>query len=126
MDTSQLKVFKGLPSPASALFIASLPLILKNDLYVLNYETIYLQDFILNPLILICVSIILTLLLVSNIPMYSIKFSGFNWHDNYLKYIIIVFFIISFIFLYFIAIPITLFIYVILSIIFRKRIVKSA
>lgn len=125
IDSSQTYSFKGLPSPANALFFASLPLILQNDLYVFHHDTIYLERFVLNPYILIGLSILLAFLMISNIPMFSIKFENLRWQDNYLRYIIIILFIILFIFIYYIAIPLIILIYVILSILMRKKIISS-
>jgi CDP-diacylglycerol---serine O-phosphatidyltransferase len=124
-DDRQVKNFIGLPTPAVAIFCASLPLILKNDLYLSGYQSIYLEDYILNPYILLFIVIILTWLMLSGIPIFSIKFENFKWKDNAHRYILILLFIVLFIFLYFIAIPLTILIYVLISLFLKKKILAE-
>ncbi|MCL2327422.1 MAG: CDP-alcohol phosphatidyltransferase family protein [Bacteroidetes bacterium] len=70
VDERQHHSFIGLPTPACALFFASL---------VFNPDA-------LPPLLLAFLSIIFSLLLVAEIPMFSLKFKNFSWHDNKLRY----------------------------------------
>ena len=65
IDTRQTISFIGLPTPAVAIFVASLPLIAK-------YQQLPIFD---DYIFLIVVSIILPLLLVVEIPLFSLKFS---------------------------------------------------
>ena len=72
--------FHGLPTPASALLIASLGIFLK----VTQFE--FLQHFLLHPLTLLLLIVILSFLLISNIPMFSLKFKDFSIKKNLLRY----------------------------------------
>ena len=118
---SKSEHFSGLPTPAMAMFVASLPLILRNDLYMQGYQSFYLGDVILNPFVLLGISIVLTWLMVSKITIMSFKFKNFSWKQNYLRYSLVIIFIILSLLFSFLSIPLIIIIYVILSIIFKNK-----
>jgi CDP-diacylglycerol--serine O-phosphatidyltransferase len=66
IDTRQTDSFIGLPTPANAIFIAALALITGHG----NYEI--LDAFIMQPIVLVIITIAMSLLLVSEIPMFSL------------------------------------------------------
>lgn len=78
--TATSDTFHGLPTPACALLIASLGLFIRTA----RYEV--LQNFLLHPLTIFLLIIILSFLLISNIPMFSLKFKNFGIKDNLLRY----------------------------------------
>lgn len=116
--------FNGLAMPAQALFWASFPLIINNDLYVLGNKTLYFDTLLSNPILLSFSIIAISFLMVSNIPLFSMKFKNLKWAENKYRYILVFVFIISFIFLYFIAIPLTILAYILISLIFKKEFVS--
>lgn len=75
VDENQSDKFIGLPTPANAIMLSSLP-----------YLPIVLFPGFWGILIISGVS---SLLLVSPITMIALKFKGFSWSSNYLKYILI-------------------------------------
>ena len=81
IDTRQTDSFVGLPTPANALFIASIALITEHGIYD-NLDSIILQ-----PIVLLLITIILSLLLVSELPMFSLKFKNLTWKDNHIRFI---------------------------------------
>jgi CDP-diacylglycerol--serine O-phosphatidyltransferase len=81
IDTRQTDSFIGLPTPANAIFIAALALITGHG----NYEI--LDAFIMQPIVLVIITIAMSLLLVSEIPMFSLKFKNLSWKDNQLRFI---------------------------------------
>jgi CDP-diacylglycerol---serine O-phosphatidyltransferase len=113
--------FSGLPTPAMAIFVASLPLIIKNDLYIQGYHTFYIGDFILNPYVLLGISIVLTWLMLSKITIMSFKFKDFSWNQNYLRYSLVIIFIVLLLLFSLLSIPLTIIIYVLMSIIFKNK-----
>lgn len=121
LDTEESSVFKGVPCPAAGLVVASLPLILENDLLVIGYETVYLTNVVLNPWLLLGLMVVIPLLMVSNLSMLSLKLSGLHWKGQQLPVIFVLFSVILFIFLYFAAIPIIFLLYIIISLLFQKR-----
>jgi CDP-diacylglycerol--serine O-phosphatidyltransferase len=111
IDEKQKDSFIGLPTPANALFIASIPLIL-----VQQNESI-IGNLFGNPGFIIILIFLLSFLLVAPIPLFSLKFKDFTWTKNSVQYIFIIISVILFILLNFLAIPIIIFLYVLLSII---------
>jgi CDP-diacylglycerol--serine O-phosphatidyltransferase len=76
-DTRQTSSFIGVPTPAVAIFICSLPLI--------TDQAIITQLF--NPFLLIGLSILFSFLLISELPLFALKFKSFGWKGNRVKYI---------------------------------------
>ena len=79
IDTRQTENFIGLATPSCALIIGSL--IYSMESYPAINSIIAENTFIL-PLI----SVALSLLLVSEVPMFSFKFKSFKWAQNKLKF----------------------------------------
>ncbi len=113
-DTRQTDSFLGLPTPANTIFIASLPLILLHDHFGLT-------PYILNPMILIGICILFSMLMISEIPLFSLKFKNFKWGDNKPQFILIALSVILIPVLEFAAIPLMVILYIILSIVFRNQ-----
>jgi CDP-diacylglycerol--serine O-phosphatidyltransferase len=89
-DSRQTSSFIGLPTPANAIFISSLALIHDFGKYT------SIDHFLLNTKILLLLTILLSWLLVSEIPMFSLKFKNLTWQDNKIR---IIFLILSVIFI---------------------------
>jgi len=81
IDTRQTDSFIGLPTPANALFIAALALISEHG----KYEA--LDAFILQPVVLLLITVIMSLLLVSELPMFSLKLKNLSWTNNKVRFI---------------------------------------
>ncbi len=113
IDKEQQNSFKGLPTPALAIFIASLPLI-RQHLYT-NRGLFYM--IITNTYFLLAVSIIGGLLLVSNFPMFSLKFHTYGWKENMIKYSFLIISLILIIFLQIVAVPFILLVYLFFALI---------
>lgn len=111
LDKEQTYYFKGVPTPAAGLFVASLPLarVGKWDM-----EVLYQSSFIIYAIILV-----LSFLMVSNIPMMSMKFKSKLLKDNLDKVLIAAIAIIAAIIFQWAAVPIVFVAYVLLSLIFR-------
>lgn len=74
IDTTQSDSFKGLPTPANALFLSSLPLL-----------TSHYFNWIFNDMMLIGITIIFSALLVSPVRLMALKFKSFDLQTNGLK-----------------------------------------
>jgi CDP-diacylglycerol---serine O-phosphatidyltransferase len=115
IDVRQSDNFIGLPTPANALLIASLPMILSQD----NW---FFSAYILNPFFLFIFSLGMSILLVTEIPLISLKFKSLNLEDNLFRYILVFSAIFLVIIFKFAAVPVIVFIYILLSLIqFRLR-----
>ena len=74
IDTTQTTEFEGLPTPANALMLMSLAVLAEHGEVALFQEHILL------------ISVATSLLLVSPIRMFALKFKGFGWRGNELRY----------------------------------------
>ena len=79
-DTRQTSSFVGLPVPANALFWASLA---AGGHSWLTSESFY-------PLCLLLLVAIFSWLLVSEIPMFSLKFKNLSWKDNKVSFVFLI------------------------------------
>ncbi len=79
LDERQTSSFIGLPTPANALFWASL---IVGSEYILTSSTI-------NMLCTVILVFIMSFLLVAEIPMFALKFKHWGWKENRVKYIFI-------------------------------------
>ncbi len=75
VDDSQRTEFCGLPSPAAGLFCASLGLLRAEGLLALPCEAVLLA------------AVVTAWLMISPIRMFALKFHGFGWADNRLRYL---------------------------------------
>lgn len=84
LDSTQTTSFKGLPIPANALAVISIVL-------AAHYaNSTLINTFIETPFLLILFTIILSLLMVSRIPLFSLKVKNLNLKGNEGRYILIV------------------------------------
>jgi len=110
IDTRQTSSFIGLPTPACTLFVASLPLILETG-DLLHYA------IILNPFVLLALTVLLSFLLVAELPLFALKFSSLAWQENAVRFIFLGLSLILLALLNFAAIPLIIVLYILLSII---------
>lgn len=111
-DTRQAEIFIGLPTPANAILIASLPFI------VLQYT--WMNRYILNQYTLTVLVVVMCALLVAELPLMSLKFKDLNSRRNFYRYLLLLFSAILILFFKFAAVPVVIFIYITLSIIQLK------
>ena len=116
IDTRQSDSFIGVPTTANAPVIAAFPVILK-----FNPEYAFI---IQNPYFLIGYTLIMSYLLISEIPLFALKFKNFSWNDNKIKYIFLIISVILLVALQFVAIPLIIFLYIILSVISNFQVKK--
>lgn len=114
VDTRQTDSFRGLPTPASALWVISIPLILEFMPFK-SLESV--RPLITNQWFMVGSSIGLSALMVSDIPLLAMKFKGFGWKGNGVRYGFLIISLFLLIILRPIAIPIILSLYVLISII---------
>lgn len=117
LDTRQTTSFIGLPVPANALFLGSLPLIKMQAGF--SDSLSWLTVFTDNYYVLALMAIGMSLLLVSEIPLISLKFKNLKFSDNKPQFILVLIAVISFILITFTAIPLIILTYIALSLIFK-------
>jgi CDP-diacylglycerol--serine O-phosphatidyltransferase len=108
-DTRQTTSFIGLPTPACTLVVASLPLILANDSFGL-------REIILNPWVLLGLTILLSGLLVAELPLFALKFKNLRWADNRRRFLFVLVAAGLLLVLKAAAVPLVVLIYVLFSI----------
>ena len=119
IDTRQSDSFIGLPTPANAILICSLPL-------VYMYDELQIVHYLNNLYFLISLTLLTCYLLISKIPMFSFKFKDAGWVNNKVRYVFLGIALILLVAIHFTAIPIIIFLYIILSIIYVPRRVSSS
>src|SRR4051812_46836449 len=77
-DTRQAEIFIGLPTPANAILIASLPFVID------QYPN--LSPYILNPYVLSVFTLVMCALLVAEMPLMSLKFKNSDFNSNIYRY----------------------------------------
>lgn len=111
VDTRQTDSFIGLPTPANALLIMSIPMI------QFHSEFEWLVDFLSNPYVLVGVTVLSSYLLNAEIPLFSLKVKSFSWEKYKMQVVFLIISLILIVLLEFIAIPIIILLYVILSVV---------
>ena len=119
-DVRQTESFIGVNTPANSMLICSLPLIIGTG----EQSESALAAFILNPYLLIGITIVMSFLLVSELPIFSFKFKSFGWAGNEIRYVFLIMAIILLFMLRFVAIPLIIILYILMSII-NNLITKS-
>jgi CDP-diacylglycerol--serine O-phosphatidyltransferase len=114
LDESQAFGFKGVPTPAVGLLIASLPLILL-------YNNFNLQESLLNKWVLYGITFLLSYLMVSNLPLLSLKFNSFTIKKNIHIVVLAIIAIISAVLLRWLAVPVIFVAYILVSLVFKKQ-----
>ena len=115
IDKRQIDSFIGLPTPANALFIMSIPMIQ----YYGEYEWIF--NLLNNPFVLLFLTLLSAYFLNANIPLFSLKLKSFAWKEAKLQYSFMGFAVVLFLLLDFIAIPIIVITYILLSALINSK-----
>ncbi|SMC84948.1 CDP-alcohol phosphatidyltransferase family protein [Moheibacter sediminis] len=116
IDEDQSYYFKGMPTPANTILIFSI------YVYCINNVIGFIAPYTYYLVILTLLS---SFLLISNVPLFSFKFKGFAWKDNHYKYVFLIISIILLVLFQITALPFIILLYILISIIFRKKIVHA-
>jgi CDP-diacylglycerol--serine O-phosphatidyltransferase len=115
LDEQQQYGFKGVPTPAAGLLLASMPLIY----WYANQQVIV--DIVLNKWFLYALIIAVSLLMTSNLPLMSLKFSDYSIKNNLSKILLLVISVLLILILKWLAVPVIFILYIILSLITVRR-----
>lgn len=110
IDTRQTDSFIGLPTPANALLIMSIPMIL----FANQYE--WLSNILSNPYFLVGLSFLSAYLLNAEIPLFSLKVKYFSWEKNKLQVLFLAVCVVLLVLFQYLAIPMIILFYVLLSV----------
>jgi CDP-diacylglycerol--serine O-phosphatidyltransferase len=115
LDIGRQGSFKGVPTPATGLVIASFPLII-------HFQTFNLQFAFINRWLLYAIIILLSYLMISDLPMMNMKLKDLGIKNNLARYILIIIGLIAILTLKWLAAPVIFIAYVILSLTFKTKI----
>ena len=113
VDERQTSSFIGLPTPANAIFILSIPLILIFEEYA------FAKALFSNPYVLLAITALSCVLLNAELPLFALKFKNFSWKDNIKRYVFLVLCIILLITLKYLAIPLIIMGYILMSLLWK-------
>ena len=116
LDTRQTTSFIGLPTPANTLLILSLPLILAFQ----NSELI--TSIFLNQWFLVGLTILSSILLNAEIHLFALKFKTWDIASNKIRYAFLVLSLIAMVVFKFVAIPILIGLYILMSLFQKKEV----
>lgn len=111
VDTRQSDSFIGVPTPANAILICSLPLVAAK--MSSDYDFDWLFE---NIYVLLGITFIMSYLLIAEIPLFALKFKSFKWKGNEIRYSFLVAAVIMLVMLQYIALPLIIILYILLSI----------
>ena len=106
IDENQVSSFIGLPTPANALVIVSLPLIL------MYQNNPVLESIILNVWFLVGLTLLSAYLLNSKIALFALKFKTWSFADNAIRYIFLIISLVLLATLKYLAVPAIILLYV--------------
>ncbi len=113
VDTRQSDSFIGLPTPSAAMVIGSIPLIIE-------YQPFF-NDFILQPKLLLALSLMLSYLLIAELPLLALKFKNYSWKNNSYRYCLLLISVIFLITLKFLAFPAIILSYILMSYVYNTK-----
>ncbi|MEM0575240.1 CDP-alcohol phosphatidyltransferase family protein [Flavobacterium polysaccharolyticum] len=114
IDTRQTDSFIGLPTPANALFILSLPLVVR------HFDSFMMFELLSNYGVLLAISIGSAYILNAEIPLFSLKVKKLTVRDNKLTFFFLAVSVLLLVTLQFLGIPLVILFYIFLSILNNK------
>ncbi|MDD2986265.1 CDP-alcohol phosphatidyltransferase family protein [Flavobacterium sp.] len=114
IDTRQTDSFIGLPTPANALFILSIPLIIDST----SIEGV--RELLTNPYVLMGITIVSAYILNAEIPLFSLKMKGFSWQKSKIQFIFLLLAMVLLVGFKILGLPLVILLYILLSIVQNK------
>lgn len=114
IDTRQTVNFIGVPTPAAAMFVLGL-----YCYYTFNHGVV--NTLIINQYTLIATVVVLSYLMVAELPLFSLKGNPFNYKENNIRFIFLILCIPQIIILKWLSMPTIILCYVLFSIIDNNR-----
>ena len=119
IDTRQTDSFIGLPTPANALLIMSIPMIE----YAGSFD--WLVTALYNPFVLLGITVLSAYLLNAEIPLFSLKVKDFSLAHNKIQILFLAVSVVLLLLLSFTALPVIILFYVLLSVVNNKFLVAK-
>lgn len=114
VDTRQTDSFIGLPTPASAIFVLSLPLIL----HFQHSEAI--EGIIMNKWFLVATTLVSCFIMNAEVRLFALKFKTWDFGSNKIRYLFLLLSVAAIVVLQFIALPVIILLYFVMSLFSRN------
>ena len=122
IDTRQTNSFIGLAVPAHAtVYIFCALLFLYKDLPQIIDVSRFIYPIVSNPLIMLVLGALLPLMLVAEVPMFSLKVKELRWKGNELPFTFILLWFLLFVFTNIVAMPTIVILYILWSIFLKYK-----
>jgi CDP-diacylglycerol--serine O-phosphatidyltransferase len=122
IDPRQEVNFIGLPTPANAIFFASIPMIIYIQGRIHTFiELDFLAALFSNPRVLSVLAIVFSYLLISEFRLFSMKFKSMAWKENQHRYIFLILSLVLLLIFSISAVPMVILAYLLLSVVYQKR-----
>lgn len=123
LDLRQTVNFIGLPTPANAIFFASIPLVLFLQPHIYSVIKLdFFTEFFSNSRVIAILTVFFSYLLVSDFKIFSIKFKTTSWAENMKAYILLISSLVLLLLFSLNGIPLIILLYLLLSIIYQRSI----
>jgi CDP-diacylglycerol--serine O-phosphatidyltransferase len=106
VDETQRDSFRGLNTPANSIFITSLPLLSSQ-----------VGRWLYEPYVLLAITFVFSLLMVSRVEIFALKFKSFSWQENRMRFTFLILSVLLLVSLQLLAIPLIIILYILLSLI---------
>ena len=113
LDTRQTDSFIGLPTPACGLIVVFLPFLIQSGGVF--------QAVLGNYFVLLALAVVLSLLLVSELPLFALKFKSFGWKGNEKRWVLIALAAVLVVTMRFRAFPLIIVIYLLMSLFWKDK-----
>lgn len=114
IDETQKTAFRGVPAPAMAIFVASLPLALG--------QVGHLADGALGFWACLGITLLLSFMMVSNLRCFSFKMKSVSWKGNEVRWIFLAVAVVGLAIFKWLAMPFIMVLYILLSIFFGNKV----
>ena len=123
IDPRQEVNFIGLPTPANAIFFASIPMILQiQDRIHTFIQLDFMVALFSNPRILAVLTVFFSYLLISDFRLFSMKFKSMAWKENQHRIIFLILSLVLLLIFSICAVPMVILAYLLLSVAYQKKI----
>lgn len=117
IDETQKTAFRGIPAPAMAIFVASLPLALG--------QVGHLADGALDYWACLGITLLLSFMMVSNLRCFSFKMKSMGWKGNEVRWIFLLVSLVGLVIVKWLALPFIMVLYILLSVFFGGKTVEE-
>ncbi len=114
-DKRQEEVFYGLPTPAAAIFLGSLPLVLVQEHLPIGTSMDGVHALVTNFYVLASLTVLISWLMVSEIRLMSLKFRSSAWKANRPRYIFLLSALALLVLFGYAGIPLGIVLYIVVS-----------